>query len=99
MKATPWFYSSITCNGSIATMHRTAYEKSMKSSHAVKVHSGTYYYRGWEISNDGGKECPWNYENPTEHGSREAAETKRQAMEYIDDLLKEEIDLCDIMCG
>ena len=78
-------------------MHREAYEKSLKSNHAVKVHSSEYYYRGFEISKDGGAECPWNYGRPEEH-DHESAASKREAMEFIDSFLSDELDLCDIMC-
>lgn len=99
MKNTPWFYDPRLNKDSLAKNHRTAYEKSLKSRHAVKVHSGTYYYRGFELSKDGGRECPWNYNRPgASDFDREAAETKALAMAYIDDLLKEEPDLCDLMC-
>lgn len=101
MKNTPWFYEPRLNNGERAKAHRTAYEKSLKTSnHAVKAQSGTYYYRGYEISNDGGRECPWSYNRPDAHDyDKEFAETKKLAMAYIDDILKEELDLCDIMCG
>lgn len=97
MNNTPWFYTPGLNKDSLAKQHRAAYEKSLKSRHAVKVHSGTYYYRGFEISKDGGRECPWNYTRVGDF-DQEAAETKALAMAYIDDLLKEEPDLCDLMC-
>lgn len=101
MKTTPWFYNPFTCNGDLAKAHRTAYEKSLKDSrHAVKAQSGTYYYRGYEVTNDGGRERPWSYNKPgASDFDKEWAETKKQAMEYIDCILKDELDLCDTMCG
>lgn len=101
MKITPWFYDSRLGKDAFAKAHRTAYEKSLKDSrHAVKAQSGTYYYRGYVISNEGSRECPWSYNKPDAWDSdKEWAETKKQAMEYIDAILKDEIDLCDIMCG
>lgn len=99
MKNTPWFYIPRLGGDELAKQHRAAYEKSLKSRHAVKVHSGTYYYRGFELSKDGGSEFPWNYSRPdADDFDREAAETKALAMAYIDDLLKEEPDLRDLMC-
>lgn len=91
-----WFYMS---NGEICRIHRAAYEKSLKCDHAVKVHEGSYYYKGYQISKDGGRDYPWNYGRPDEI-SHEAAVTKKEAMETIDYMLKrKEIDLCDIVCG
>lgn len=82
-----------------ARAHKAAYEKSLKSNHAVKVIEGSYYYRGYEITKDGGSECPWNYGKPSEI-SHEAAATKREAMENIDFILnRKNLDLCDIVCG
>ena len=102
MKTKIWFYDKPFDSRSkfLYEAHRKAYEKSLKCDHAVKVHSGTYYYKGYEISNDGGRECPWNYNKVgASDFDREAAETKKLAMEYIDNILKDEIDLCDLMCN
>ena len=100
MKIDAWFYNERLCKGETATAHREAYEKSLKSRRAVKVHSGCYYYRGYEVAKDGGTECPWNYNRPeADDFDRESAETKKIAMECIDEILKDEIDLCDIVCG
>lgn len=96
MKNTAWFY---TDNTEICLKHRKAYEKSLKSKNAVKVISGVYYYRGFEISKDGGSEYPWNYNKPENSDfDREAATTKKEAMAFIDDILSDNFDLCDIMC-
>lgn len=82
-----------------ARKHKAAYEKSLKSDHAVKVHEGEYYYRGFNISKDGGRDYPWNYGRPSEI-SHESAVTKREAMETIDYILGDRpLDLCDIVCG
>lgn len=95
-----WFENPDNHNRELCEMHRKAYEKSLKSEHAVKVHAGMYYYKGFEISNDGGRECPWNYNRPEASDFDSGyAETKRIAMESIDDLLKDEFTLCDLMCG
>lgn len=101
MKNTPWFYNPLTNGGDLAKTYRIAYEKSLKDSrHAVKAQSGTYFYRGYEISNDGGREFPWSYNRPEDSDfCKEFAETKKLAMAYIDDILKEEPDLCDLICG
>ena len=91
-----WFE---TTGSEIARTHKAAYKKSLKCEHAVKVIEGVYYYKGYEISKDGGREYPWNYGRPDEI-SHEAAVTKKEAMETIDYMLKrKEIDLCDIVCG
>ena len=99
MTNTAWFYNPSLNKGDLANAHRTAYEKSLiDSHHAVKAQSGTYYYRGYEITSEGGRMCPWSYNKPGDSDfNKEWAETKKQAMEYIDDFLKEELDLCDIM--
>lgn len=82
----------------IEKKHKAAYEKSLKSAHAVKVHEGEYYYKGFNISNDGSKYYPWNYKRPDEIQS-ESAVTKREAMLSIDYVLGyKEFDLCDIVC-
>ena len=88
MKATPWFYNPRLSEGELAKAHRTAYEKSLKNSRtAVKAQSGTYYYRGYAISNEGSRECPWSYNKPEASDfDKEWAETKKQAMAYIDDI-------------
>jgi hypothetical protein len=41
-----WFYRF---NNELAKRHRTAYEKSLTSEHAIRVHKGSYYYKGYEI--------------------------------------------------
>ena len=105
MKLTPWFYDKSliarTGNEGLAKAHRTAYEKSLKDSrHAVKATTGSYYYRGYYIGKDGGGECPWCYNKPDASDfDKEWAETKKHAMEYIDYILNNKIDLCDIMFG
>ena len=60
MKGTIWFYKF---NDEIALKHREAYEKSLKSNHAVKVHSGSYYYKGYEIQWGEGraKDYQWSF--------------------------------------
>lgn len=83
----------------IARKHKEAYKKSLKSDHAVKVHEGEYYYKGFNISNDGSKYYPWNYKRPDEIQS-DCVKTKKEAMETIDFILgNNEFDLCDIVCG
>lgn len=67
----------------ISVMHRKAYEKSLKCNHAVKVHRGSYYYKGYELSDCGSREYPWNYRKPSETGVK-SAKTKSLAMAYID---------------
>lgn len=77
----------------------------------MKVHAGCYYYKGYEISNDGGTAYPWNWTKYTsteymykngyiaseEHFS---AQSKKECMEQIDyDLGDKALDLCDIVCG
>lgn len=94
-----WFYNPRLNSGELARQHRAAYEKSLKSRHAVKVHSGTYYYRGFEVSKDGGRDCPWCYNRPDASDFDKGwAETKALALAYVDDILKEDLYLCDIMC-
>lgn len=86
-KDSRWFY---IFNDDTALKHRAAYEKSLTSKSAVKVHAGTYYYRGYEISDGGCRDYPWSYNRPEDSDfDREWAPTKREAMEYIDDILKE----------
>jgi hypothetical protein len=88
MKNRVWFYKR---NDAVAHAHRAAYEKSLNCNHAVKVHSGQYYYKGFEVSKDGGRECPWNYcKVGADDFFREAAETKKLALEYIDCIIKDE---------
>lgn len=84
-------------NSDLHIMHRKAYEKSLKCNHAVKVVSGSYYYKGFEIEKSGGDKYPWNYRHPSETEC-ESVQTKADAMMCIDEILKDEIDLCDIMC-
>lgn len=83
---TIWFNRN---DDEISVMHRTAYEKSLKCNHAVKVHSGSYYYRGYEIEKTGGTECPWNYRKPSETEC-EGVKSKAIAMWNIDNELNDE---------
>lgn len=91
MSNTPWFYNPRFDCDALAKAHAAAYEKSLKSTHAVKAQAGTYYYKGWEIAKDGGRECPWSYSKPG-HGQDfgDWAETKKLAMAYIDDIIETE---------
>lgn len=90
-----WFENS---KGEIATMHRNAYNKSIEEQRCVKVHQGCYYYKGFEISNNGGTEFPWNWRSPADI-ENECAKTKRECIETIDCMIKNEcLDLCDIVC-
>lgn len=75
-----WFEEK---NSEVARTHKKTYEKSLKCNHAVRLFEGEYYYKGFNISKDGGKEYPWNYGSPSEleHGS---ARTKKEAMQNID---------------
>lgn len=84
-KSEIWFYMD---NEKICILHRTAYEKSLKCDHAVKVHDGEYYYKGYQISKDGGRDYPWNYGRPDEI-SHEAAQTKKEAMETINFIINQ----------
>jgi hypothetical protein len=79
---TLWFNRN---DDEISVMHRKAYEKSLKCSHAVKVHSGSYYYRGFEIEKTGGTECPWNYGMPSET-EHEGVKSKWVAIQCIDEI-------------
>lgn len=88
MTFTPWFYSDRLGKDDLAKRHREAYEKSLTSKHAVKAQAGTYYYKGYEISDMGSRECPWCYNRPEDDDfDKEWAPTKRAAMEYIDAIL------------
>lgn len=88
MKKTPWFNSPYVKQNELTEACRNAYNKSLTSKHAVKVFSGSYFYRGYELTKDGGSECPWNYNRPEDNDfNREYAETKKQAMENIDSIL------------
>lgn len=84
-----WFHTPT--NGPAAELvkaHARAYEKSLRSAHAVKAQSGSYYYKGFAISNDGGRLAPWSYNRAeADDFEKEWAETKKLAMEYIDDIL------------
>lgn len=87
-----WFDNAKTDN---ARKHKSAYEKSIKEQRCVKVHAGEYYYKGYEISNDGGYEYHWNW---TRYTSAEymdtrgytasdehfAAKSKQECMKQID---------------
>lgn len=86
---TPWFYSERLGRDDLARRHREAYEKSLTSKHAVKAQCGTYYYRGYEISNEGSREFPWSYNraDAAYDFDKEWAETKKLAMSYVDDIL------------
>ena len=42
-----WFYRN---ESNISIKHREAYERSLISKTSIKVHRGTYYYRGYEIN-------------------------------------------------
>lgn len=72
-----WFECS---KNDFAEKHKEAYRKSIKKQTCVKVHAGMYYYKGYEISNDGGSEYPWNwgieYYFP--------AKSKKECMKQID---------------
>lgn len=97
MKIVPWFYDP-RLDDDLARAHRTAYVKSLKDSHhAVKAQAGTYYYRGYAISNEGSRECPWSYGKPDDYyDDKEWAETKKQAMENVDEL-ENGSGLCNIL--
>lgn len=89
-----WFENS---NSEIAIRHKNAYNKSIKEQRCVKVHSGSYYYKGFEITHSEGADY-WNWKNPSEIDS-EFATSKKECIETIDSLIKTElIDLCDIVC-
>ena len=97
-----WFDNADTAN---ARAHKAAYEKSVRENRCVKVHAGCYYYKGYEISNDGGTEYPWNWTKYTSTkymddkgytASEEhfAAQSKKECMEQIDyDIGDKPIDL------
>ena len=55
-----WFYHN---KSNIAIKHREAYERSLISKTSIKVHSGTYYYRGYEInfSAERGRNYKWAF--------------------------------------
>lgn len=60
---------------------RKACETSIKQKRCVKVMRGYYYYKGYEIKNDGYPSMPWNYYDG--YGST-AVKTKAEAISYID---------------
>ena len=93
---TPWFYIK---DDVFAQAHRAAYEKSLKSRHAVKIRgghewfTGFYYYRGFSVDHAGTKALPWMC-YPI-GGTKEDlwfARTKKQAMADIDDILSKEAE-------
>ena len=85
---TIWFNRN---DSELSVMHRKAYEKSLKCGHAIKVHRGSYYYKGYELTDCGSREHPWNYRKPSETGV-ESAKTKSLAMAYIDSEVEEKED-------
>lgn len=90
MKRTIWFYKF---NDEHAKKHRAAYEKSLNSNHATKVHSGSYYYRGYEIDFDSErqKDCQWKCKLIGGYSEDVSfAGTKVECMKYVDNELKEQ---------
>lgn len=88
----PWFYSEGT---TLAEMHRIAYEKSLSSNHAVRVYSGKYYYRGYEVdySVERGSGYRWAYRAVKDRmGSMEFATTKKECLLCIDNEIKDKGD-------
>ena len=80
-----WFEYRVGNNDQLAEKHEAAYKKSLTTNRAIKVHSGCYYYRGWELNDDGyARDYKWSYENPYEYDSKEWASTMAKAKEYID---------------
>lgn len=77
----------------IMKRHEKARKQSLKEDRCVKVHQGEYYYKGFNVSNDGGTECPWNYTIENERGytvHHGYASTKKECISNIDILLKNE---------
>lgn len=88
----PWFYSIDT---TLAKMHRIAYEKSLSSNHAVRVYSGTYYYKGYEVdySVERGKGYQWAYRFVKDQiDNMEFATTKKECLLCIDNEIKNKGD-------
>ena len=56
----------IKCETAQETLARydRAYQKSISTQSLVKVMPGSYYYKGWRVTKDGGYIYPWNYEEP-----------------------------------
>lgn len=89
-----WFENSISAT---AIKHRNAYNKSIKEQRCVKVHQGSYYYKGFEIRHHDGADF-WVWKSPADIDS-ECADTKKECIETIDQLIKGEmLDLSDLVC-
>ena len=82
-------------NTEVARMHKAAYEKSLKSNRPIKVHAGSYYYKGYAITNDGGAFYPWNWKEYTSNETMDKmgwianeevypAKTKEECITQID---------------
>ena len=79
-----WFYRD---DSDLSIRHRTAYEKSLTSNHAVRVRSGMYYYKGYEVEwhEEGAKDYQWSYGEVGGHWSDvEFVKTKAECLKDID---------------
>ena len=75
----------------LSVRHRTAYEKSLTSNHAVRVHGGMYYYKGYEVEwhEDRAKNYQWSYGKVGDHWSdTEFAKTKTECIKDIDGIIE-----------
>ena len=73
------------CKTDNAQKHKAAYQRSIRCQCCVKVHAGAYYYRGYEISNDGGREYPWNWGiNDEKTENYFPAKSKKECIDQID---------------
>lgn len=82
-----WFYN---LNNDTSLKYRTAYEKSLNNACSVKVHSGVYFYKGYEINYDREREKGYQWEIDNNKGieSNEGFySTKRDCMLAVDELI------------
>lgn len=81
-----WFDVS---KSSLAERHKTAYLKSLRSIHAVRVHAGMYQYKGYEINHDAERAAgyQWAYQPVGKYTDTEFTKTKAICIRYIDSYL------------
>ena len=73
--------------------HRIAYEKSIAETRCVKVHAGSYYYKGFHIYDVYDGYYPWNWQEVCDT-SCVPARTKKECILNIDSYI--EMHNCDI---
>ena len=86
-----WFYKS---SDALAKVHREAYERSLLSTHPIKVRAGVYYYKGYEINynEERAKGYKWGYVLVSNYPEDwEFARTKSECVSDIDGIIAYEL--------